>query len=183
MKAAESKGFLARPVPAALVASRLTLRVLLVLNWVYGAAILLGLIASFAAEEPVMSALGVPPSGETWWLIQGMRAIALLGLAGVAFHYAILLRLFHIVESVQAREPFAAQNAARLQAIAWALLILQVLGLVIGGIASVVSTPEHHLHIGSGFFTGGWLAVLLLFVLARVFAEGARMRDDLEGVV
>jgi hypothetical protein len=29
----------------------------------------------------------------------------------------------------------------------------------------------------------GWLAVLLTFLLARVFAEGTRMREDLEGTV
>ena len=29
----------------------------------------------------------------------------------------------------------------------------------------------------------GWLAVLLLFVLARVFNHGTRIRDDLEGTV
>ena len=29
----------------------------------------------------------------------------------------------------------------------------------------------------------GWLAVLLTFLLARVFAEGTLMRDDLEGTV
>ena len=28
-----------------------------------------------------------------------------------------------------------------------------------------------------------WIAVLLLFVLARVFAQGARMREDIEGTV
>ena len=28
-----------------------------------------------------------------------------------------------------------------------------------------------------------WLLVLLLFVLARVFESGARMREDLEGTV
>lgn len=28
-----------------------------------------------------------------------------------------------------------------------------------------------------------WIAVLLLFVLARVFAHGAQMREDLEGTV
>jgi hypothetical protein len=28
-----------------------------------------------------------------------------------------------------------------------------------------------------------WLAVLLLFVLAQVFGDGARMRDDLTGTV
>ena len=28
-----------------------------------------------------------------------------------------------------------------------------------------------------------WLVVLFLFVLARVFEQGARMREDLEGTV
>jgi hypothetical protein len=28
-----------------------------------------------------------------------------------------------------------------------------------------------------------WLAVLMLVVLARVFEQGARMREDLEGTV
>jgi hypothetical protein len=33
------------------------------------------------------------------------------------------------------------------------------------------------------FSINGWLAVLLTFLLARVFAEGALMREDLEGTV
>ncbi len=173
-----------QPVPAALAASRVALRILLVFNWLYGTAILAGLIASFAAEGPVMTALGVTPSAETEPLIQGMRAIALLGLvASIPFHYVILRRLLDIVQSVRARDPFVARNASRLQTIGWALLGLQLLGLVIGAIARVVSTPAHPLRIDAGFSTGGWLAVLLLFVLARVFAEGARMRDELEGTV
>lgn len=88
-----------------------------------------------------------------------------------------------MVESVRAGDPFVRQNASRLQTIAWALLGVQVLALVIGAIAKVVSTPAHPLHLDAGFSTSGWLAVLLLFVLARVFAEGARMRDELEGTV
>ena len=35
----------------------------------------------------------------------------------------------------------------------------------------------------TGFSINGWLAVLLTFVLARVFAEGALMRDDLQETV
>jgi hypothetical protein len=46
-----------------------------------------------------------------------------------------------------------------------------------------VSTRENPLHLDAGFSITGWLAVLLTFVLARVFAEGARMRDELEGTV
>jgi hypothetical protein len=30
---------------------------------------------------------------------------------------------------------------------------------------------------------GGWIAVLMVFVLARVFAAGSAMRDDLEGTI
>jgi hypothetical protein len=70
-----------------------------------------------------------------------------------------------------------------LQAIAWALLALQLLSLVIGAIAKSVSTPAHPLHLDAGFSINGWLAVLLTFLLARVFAEGTHMRDDLEGTV
>ena len=78
--------------------------------------------------------------------------------------------------------PLAA-NARRLQAIAWALLGLQLLSLAIGTIADAVSTPAHPVHVDAGFSISGWLAVLLTFLLARVFAEGTLMRDDLEGTV
>jgi hypothetical protein len=41
----------------------------------------------------------------------------------------------------------------------------------------------HPLHLDAGFSTSGWLAVLLTFVPARVFAEGTLMREDLAGTV
>jgi hypothetical protein len=63
------------------------------------------------------------------------------------------------------------------------LFALQVLSLVVGAIASTVSSPGHPIDIDAGFSISGWLAVLLTFLLARVFAEGAQMRDDLEGTV
>jgi hypothetical protein len=37
--------------------------------------------------------------------------------------------------------------------------------------------------LDAGFSINGWLAVLLTFLLARVFAEGALMRADLDGTV
>ena len=70
-----------------------------------------------------------------------------------------------------------------LQTIAWILLALQLLSLVIGAIAKAVSSPATPLDIDAGFSINGWLAVLLTFLLARVFAEGAHMREDLEGTV
>jgi hypothetical protein len=60
---------------------------------------------------------------------------------------------------------------------------VNLLSIVIGAIAKAVSTPAHPLNIDAGFSISGWLAVLLTFLLARVFAQGALMREDLEGTV
>ena len=168
---------------AALPITHAVLRTLIILNWLFGAAILALLIWSLTHEQWTMTALGVPPSPETGRLIIGMRVVAALGLAAIPLHYAVLMRLLAIVETVRAGDPFVAANAYRLQAIAWALLALQILTLVIGAIGTVVSTPAHPFHLDAGFSISGWLAVLLTFLLARVFAEGTLMREDLDGTV
>ena len=167
---------------AALPLAYVTLRTLIVLNWLMAAAILALLVVS-PNERWIMAAFKLSPSPETARLIMGLRAIAVLGLAAIPFNYAVLKRLLAIVETVRDGDPFVAANAHRLQAIAWALLALQLLSLVIGAIARTVSTPAQPLHLSAGFSIDGWLAVLLTFLLARVFAEGAHMRDDLEGTV
>lgn len=159
------------------------LRILIVLNWAYGAVVLAILVGMLAAEQWTMTALGVPPAAQTGALVMGMRAIAALGLAGVPLNLALLRRLVAMVETVRSGDPFVTANADRLQAIAWLLLGEQILSVVIGLIGKAVSTPGHALHLDAGFSPSGWLAVILTFVLARVFAEGARMRQDLEGTV
>jgi len=163
--------------------ARVTLRAVIVLNWLFGAAILALLMATIAAEQWTFTALGLPPSPETRPMMMGLRAIAVLGLVAIPLNDAVLRRLLAIVETVRGGDPFVAANADRLQAIAWVLLALQLLSLVIGGVANAISTPAHPLHLDAGFSTSGWLAVLLTFVLARVFAAGALMREDLEGTV
>ena len=159
------------------------LRILIVLNWLGGAAILTLLIATIVAEQWTFTALGIPPSSYIRPIIMGLRAIAVLGLVAIPLNHAVLERLKAIVETVRRGDPFVAANAYRLRGIAWALLVLQLLSIVIGGIGKAVSTHAHPLHLDAGFSASGWLAVFLTFVLARVFAEGSRMREDLEGMV
>jgi hypothetical protein len=113
----------------------------------------------------------------------GLRAVAVLGLVGVPLNHAVLKRLLAIVLAVRAGDPFVAANAYRLQTIAWVLLAIQLLSVVIGAIAKAISSPAHPLHLDAGFSISGWLAVILTFVLARVFAQGTVMREDLEGTV
>ena len=167
---------------AALPIAHVMLRVLIVLNWLSGAAIATLLVA-MPTRQWIMSALDLSPSPEADQLIMGLHAIALVGLAAIPLNYAVLKRLLAIVETVRAGDPFVAANASRLRAIAWALLALQLLSLVIGAIAKAVSTPAHPLHLQAGFSINGWLAVLLTFLLARVFAQGTLMREDLDGTV
>jgi hypothetical protein len=167
---------------AALPIAHAVLRILIVLNWLYGAGIL-ALLVVIPNGRWIMAEFKLSPSPDTDRLIMGLRAIAALGLATIPLNYVVLKRLLAIVETVRAGDPFVAANALRLQAIAWALLALQLFSLVIGAIAKSVSSPAHPLHLDAGFSINGWLAVLLTFLLARVFAKGALMRDDLEGTV
>ena len=167
---------------AALPIAHTVLRILIVMNWLSGIAIL-GLLLVVPNEKWIMSSFGLSPSPEADQLVMGLRAIAVLGLVTIPLNYAALKRLLAIVETVRAGDPFVAANADRLQAIAWVLLTVQFLSLVIGAIAKSVSIPAHPLHLDAGFSINGWLAVLLTFLLARVFAEGTLMREDLEGTV
>ena len=174
------------PTPASpsavLPIAHAALRLVIVLNWLMGAAIVVLLVA-MPNERWIMSAFDLTPSPDTDRLIMALRAIAVIGIGIIPLHYAILKRLLAMVESVRSGDPFVAANAARLETIARALLVLQLLSLVIAAIAKTVSTPAHPVDLDAGFSITGWLAVLLTFLLARVFAEGTRMRDDLEGTV
>ena len=171
-----------KPPSSALPIAHVLLRVLIVLNWLYGLAILVLLVA-MPTEQWIMTSLKLSPSAETDRVIFGLHAIAVLGVFAVPVHYLVLKRLLAMVETVRAGDPFVATNAQRLQAIGWALLALQLLSLVIGAIVHAISTAAHPIDIDAGFSINGWLAVLFTFLLARVFEEGAHMRQDLEGTV
>ncbi len=167
----------------ALLATWVTLRILIVLNWIFGALIFALLAISFQAEEWTWRALGVGGVAGHEGVVAGMRAIMVIGIVGTPIAYVVFSRLLRIVESVRTGEAFTMENAGRLRTIAWALLGLELFHLCVIAIASAVSTKEVPLHINGNLDLTGWLATLLLFVLAQVFLEGTRMREDLEGTV
>ena len=171
-----------RSYSAALPIARVVLRILIVLNWLLAAGILV-LLFALPHEHWLMVSLKLTPGPEATKIVWGMRAIAVIGLITIPLYHLILTRLLAIAETVREGDPFALANAARLQAIAWIMTALQVLSLVIAMIVEVISTRAHPINIGAGPSIAGLLAILLTFVLARVFAEGAAMRDDLEGTV
>jgi hypothetical protein len=170
-----------RSLPSALALSRIVVRVLIVLNLVMGTLILALLIASLIARDQVFAALGADVANAR--LIYGGRLIMVVGIGSAPLAHLLLTRLLAIVDTVRFGDPFVADNAVRLQTTAWALLGLELLHLAVGAIAASVSSDTQPLDIDWNFSVTRWLAVLLLFVFARVFEHGTRMRDDLEGTV
>ena len=173
---------MSRHYSAALPIAYVVLRMLIVLNWLVGAAIL-ALLVALPNEQWIMSAFKLTPGPDAERLVMGLRVVATLGLVTIPLNHIVLTRLVAMIGTVRAGDPFVAANAGRLQTIAWCLLALQLLSIVIAAIGKAVSTPVHPVDLDAGFSVNGWLAVLLTFVLARVFAEGALMREELEGTV
>jgi hypothetical protein len=101
------------------------LRILIILNWLLGAAIL-ALLVVMPNEQWIMTAFKLSPSPEAERLIMGLRAVAVVGLASIPLNHVVLKRLLAMVATVRAGDPFVAANAYRLQAIAWSLLALQL---------------------------------------------------------
>ena len=169
--------------PDSLTLSRKVLRILIALNLVVGVLILALLVTSVVVGEPVMRALGAGSPEANAKLYLGMRLVAVLGVFAVAVVHFILTGIVAIVDTVADGNPFVLANAQRLQRIAWAVLVLELTHHAVGAIAAAVSSASAPFDVDWTFSLTRWVAVLLLFVLARVFEQGARMREDLEGTV
>ena len=161
------------------------LRALRWLNALYALGIAVLLVLSLADADWFARALGAYAEGEPGRRIAfALRGIVLVGIAGAGIAHLLLTHLVAIVASVRAGDPFVAANARRIQALAWWVLALQGLHLVVVALVRYASSPAHPFdRIGGGFSVVPWLAILLLFVLARVFDHGTRLRADLDGTV
>ncbi|MBX7494356.1 DUF2975 domain-containing protein [Qipengyuania sp. 6B39] len=117
-----------------------------------------------------------------------MVGVMALALVAVILIFLFFENLRRIIGTVGAGDPFAPDNAARLGVMAWLLLAVQLIDIPIAAIGASVSDWVADLGEGSLIFTSdvdftGFLMVIVLFILARVFKLGAAMRDDLEGTV
>ncbi|KOO84713.1 MULTISPECIES: DUF2975 domain-containing protein [Stenotrophomonas] len=94
-----------------------------------------------------------------------------------------LRHLLRLLKSAARERPFTHANAQRLQRMAWLMLAMELLSILIGAYAAWMGPDFTWMEVGGGMSITGLVAVLMLFVLARVFAVGAVMRDDLDGVI
>jgi hypothetical protein len=154
-----------------------------VANRLFLLAVVLGLLLSWIFSAR-FAELMIQPTAATdvSSVMTGMRLLMLLGIAMSLVTDRLLLALAAIVASAGAGDPFIAANVHRLQYMGWCLLLLQLFaipGSLIARHYPVMASGAS----GADISLGGWISVLMVFVLSRVFATGSAMRDDLEGTV
>ncbi|WP_174285685.1 DUF2975 domain-containing protein [Sphingomonas bacterium] len=162
-------------------ATLLVIRIGIALNALFLAAVVIGLTASALMGQRftiLLLGAGIDLAERT----AGMRLLLLVGLVMALATFVLLRALRDIVASVRSGTPFVAANAGRLHRVGWALLALQLLDLPCALIARGYPSLGDAAPAG-GVSLGGWMAVLMVFVLARVFAAGTVMHDELEGTV
>ncbi len=114
--------------------------------------------------------------------LTGVRLLLLVGIVMAVATDRLLSALGAVVDSAAHRDPFVPANSGRLMTIGWSLLTLQMLDILCAGLAHYwtslgTAAPRGDISIG------GWVATLMVFVLAQAFAAGAVMREDLEGTI
>lgn len=169
-------------MPASTTRSDLLLVTRTLLRWAFWVDLilvvcLLALLVALLVGDPlridITGSLDLSPT-------ERLRAARVI-IAGVATSLALALPLLRlataIVDSARAGDPFVPGNAARLRHIGWLLLAVNVVVTVAvsWGLRGRVALAPVSLT--------SLLTVLMVFVIARIFEVGSRMRTELEGTV
>ena len=113
-----------------------------------------------------------------WPAVTGGLAAASLYMAGVLVIVGSLRRIFM---TLTAGDPFHPDNVRRLRLIGVMLAALGLLEMARYPMTLLDSRlAAHEAHQAGGLNLTTWFAVLVVFVLAEVFREGARLRREAE---
>lgn len=134
-----------------------------------------GMVVAELAEHAI-------PAEVAWAIAPLLALVTGAGVLGFFF----FRNLYRLVGTVGEGDPFIPENAQRLSQMGWIVVAVHVLAIPLVAIAAWIAKfadkPET-VHFEGGFDLNGILLALILFILARVFREGTRMREELEGTV
>lgn len=85
----------------------------------------------------------------------------------------VVNRLLELLKTLRFGSPFVKENADRFRNVGYALLIGEGANFVFGFLSMFFDAD---IDIDSQFIT--WIAIIAVFVLAEVFHEGARMKEE-----
>lgn len=150
---------------------------LLVLAAVIAALALIAGYVYLAGDAAAIPGLSVERLDD--WRIT-MGGFALTG-ATIAMAMIVVDRLRRIFATLAAGDPFVPENADHLRVIWVAIAVFELARYLVSGVAVLVlhlTEPADVRFAGLGVDVRIWFAVLVIFVLAEVFREGARLRQE-----
>lgn len=169
---------------ALLTAARVVLTIIIAIVCLTGLGLIVGAALLPVFQErisaSIMTETGKPFGPDL--IVTAELLFAIIFAMGV-LAYRWLRQLGRIIASVGQHDPFAPVNAERLANMGWLTVGIEALSIPAGVIAGYLTKHFDRAHIDFGLSLGGVLMALVLFILARVFREGAAMRADLEGTV
>ncbi len=128
----------------------------------------------------------IDPARMPFMISMNLLEVAVMAVVGFFF----LGHLRKLIKSVADGDAFGQDNARRLTWMGWLTLAANVLAMNVGGFGTwfaVLTHPQNPEFAANpqslAFNPSGWLLALVLFILARVFKQGASMNLDLEGTV
>ena len=128
-------------------------------------------------------ALLLPSDLPIWSRIEARGAVLSAGLLAFAVYVAVVLfitqRVRLIFTTLTIGDPFHPGNVARLRSIGFALAGLELINYGVNLVTGWVFRDEFKT-VRFPFNPTAWFAVLVVFVLAEVFREGARLRSEAE---
>lgn len=121
------------------------------------------------------------PGGGTWPVVVPALMIAAVAVAG---SLVIVWRLRKLFDSFSSGEPFRRENATHLRVIWITMLIIEVSRYVLMGLTGVLLAryggPDVDANYTFAIDFSTWMSILILIVLAEVFREGARLKEEQE---
>jgi hypothetical protein len=118
------------------------------------------------------------------WIWPVFVPALIIGGVAVAGSLMIVWRLRKLFDSFSSGEPFRRENANHLRAI-WVIMIAieiarYVLLGVTGALIAAYAGPNVHAEYEFSIDLSTWGSILILIVLAEVFREGARLKEEQE---
>jgi len=120
------------------------------------------------------------PGGATWPVV--VPALLIGGVA-IAGSLIIVWRLRKLFDSFSSGEPFQRENATHLRVIWITMLAIEIaryILLALTGVLLRVFEPEVEANYVFAIDISTWGSILILIVLAEVFREGARLKEEQE---
>ncbi len=139
-------------------------------------------LAPTAATERVTIA-GIAfqnPAGMAWPVVV---PFLLIGAVSVGGSLVIVGRLKRLFENFTSGEPFRRENADHLRAIWITMIVIEVARYLLLALTTTLLTvfaPNVHGRLELSIDLSTWGSILILIVLAEVFREGARLKEEQE---